>query len=490
MSQTITAAVPFEAETTRARRAQLAWAKVPLRKRLVPLRELRHRIVEGADALCAAVARDIGKEPHETLGAELLPLADACLFLERQAERILRPRRVPSSDRPFWLRGQTDTVYRRPHGVVGIIGTWNYPHLLNGTQILQSLVAGNAVLWKPSEIAPNSATALSDLLGQVGLPPDLLLLLPANRESGALLTEAAIDHLIFTGSVPVGRQIAKRLGERLVSSSLELSGCDAMFVLEDADVDLAARAAWFGCVLNNGQTCIAVRRVFVHRAVYEPFCGKLRTQAQEATPRRLAQPAQVSQARRLVREALEDGARLLIDRPDGPDDAFPPTIVLDAKATSSLCREASFAPLSAVIPVDSMEVALELDASCPYALGASIFTKKLAQAGNLATLLRAGSVIFNDVIVGTGHPATPFGGRGSSGWGYTQGEEGLLALTVPQVVSLRSDRFRPHYDMVKPGAAVQQGELLGGMLRATHSRTLWQRLRGWWQTIRAFWRSR
>lgn len=486
MSHTTT----LTAETARARAAHLLWAKVPVRKRLAPLRELRHRIVEGADALCAAVGRDIGKEPHETLGAELLPLADACRFLERHAEQLLRPRRVSSSDRPFWLRGQTDTVYRRPHGVVGIIGTWNYPHLLNGTQILQAMIAGNAVLWKPSELAPNSAAALTDLIGQVGFPPDLLQTLPATRATGPLLTEAAIDHLIFTGSATVGRQIAKRLGERLVSSSLELSGCDAMFVLEDADVDLAARAAWFGCVLNNGQTCIAVRRIYVHRAVYEPFCAKLRTEAQDALPRRLAQRGQVEQARRLVRSALEDGARLLIDRPDGPDDAFPPTIVIDAKPTSALCHEASFAPLSAVVPVESIEAALDLDARCPYALGASIFTKKLAQAGTLATLLRAGSVIVNDVIVGTAHPATPFGGRGDSGWGCTRGEEGLLGLTVPQVVSLRADRFRPHYDMVKPGAAAQQADLLGGMLKATHARTFWQRLRGWWQTIRAFWRAR
>jgi acyl-CoA reductase-like NAD-dependent aldehyde dehydrogenase len=488
MSHTITS--PLQAETTRARAAQLAWVRLPLRKRLAPLRELRHRIVEGADALSAAVARDIGKEPHETLGGELLPLADAALFLEREAEKILRPRRVSTGLRPYWLMGQTDTVYRRPHGIVGIIGTWNYPHLLNGTQILQALVAGNAVLWKPSEIAPNSAAALAELIRQVGFSDDLFQVLPATREAGPDLAEAAIDHLVFTGSATVGRQVAKRLGERLVSSSLELSGCDAMFVLEDADVDLAARAAWFGCVLNNGQTCIAVRRVFVHRAVYEPFCTRLRTEAQEATPRRLALPDQVALARRLVRQALEDGARLLVDRPDGPDDAFPPTIVVDAKSTSALCREASFAPLTAVIPVESVEAAIDMDASCPYALGASIFTKKLARAGNLASLLRAGSVIVNDVIVGTVHPATPFGGRADSGWGCTRGEEGLLGLTTPQVVSLRSDRSRPHYDLVKPGAAVHQGDLLGGLLKATHARTFLQRLRGWCQTIRAFWRSR
>jgi len=142
------------------------------------------------------------------------------------------------------------------------------------------------------------------------------------------------------------------------------------------------------------------------------------------------------------------------------------------------------------MPVDSLEAAIEIDLLCPCALGASIFTRNMAKAGGLATLLRAGSVAVNDVIVPTAHPATPFGGNADSGWGSTRGEEGLLELTVPQVVSLRSDKFRPHYDMVKPGAESHQADLLGGMLKATHSRTWWQRMSGWCQLIRAFWRSR
>jgi len=486
MSETI----PFAAETDRARAAQKAWGRLPVRKRLAPLRELRHRLVEGADALCAAVGRDVGKEPHETLAAELLPLADTARFLEREAERVLRPRRVPTSQRPWWLTGQSDTVYRRPRGVVGIVGTWNYPLLLNGAQALHALAAGNAVLWKPSEVAPASAAALADLLHGVGFSADLFQVLPATRDAGARLTDAAIDHLVFTGSAAVGRLVAKRLGERLVSSSLELSGCDAMFVLDDADLDLASRAAWFGCVLNNGQTCLGVRRVFVHKAVYEPFCDKLRALAKDAPPRRLALAAQVEQARRLVRDALADGGRLLVGRPDGPDDSFPPTVVLDATPTAAMCREASFAPLMAVMAVESLEAAFEMDAACPYALGASIFTKSVAKVGPLATLLRAGSVAINDVIAPTGHPSTPFGGTGDSGWGHTRGEEGLLEMTTPQVVSLRTDRFRPHYDLADPAAGAKQGDLLGGLLQATHARTLWQRLAGWWRFVRAFWWSR
>src|SRR5262249_341494 len=153
-----------------------------------------------------------------------------------------------------------DTVHRRPRGVVGIIGTWNFPLLLNGVQLLQALVAGNAVVWKPSEVTPDSAALLHELLLQAGFPADLVPRLEATRDAGRQLAEATIDHLVFTGSETTGRHLAATLGRRLVSSTMELSGHDAMFVLDDADVALAARAACFGATVNRGQTCIAVRR--------------------------------------------------------------------------------------------------------------------------------------------------------------------------------------------------------------------------------------
>src|SRR5262249_30069935 len=146
----------------------------------------------------------------------------------------------------------------------GIIGTWNYPVLLNGVQIVQALTAGNGVLWKPSEVAPASAAALGGLFKQAGFPEGVLHVLPATREGGRALAEAEIDHVVFTGAEPTGRQLAAALGRRLVTSTLELSGCDAMFVLDDADVSMAVRAAWWGATLNRGQTCLAVRRAFVH----------------------------------------------------------------------------------------------------------------------------------------------------------------------------------------------------------------------------------
>ncbi len=473
-----------------ARAAQAAWAAQPIRARLRPVRALRHLLAADADTLCAAVAADVGKSVPEILGGEVLPVAEACRFLESKAKRILRPRRVPNRQRPLWLMGQGDTVYRRPRGVVGVIGTWNYPLFLNGVQIVQALTAGNAVVWKPSELAPASANVLHAFLMRAGFPAELVQLLPATREAGPQLADAAIDHIVFTGSAEVGRKLARRLGERLVSSTLELSGCDAQIVLEDADVALAAKAAWFGFQLNRGQTCIAVRRSFVQQSVYSAFCDQLRSLAPSAALCRLALPSQVEQAERLVRAAVANGGRLLEAPANGPlgPGEFWPAIVLDARPDMDLCREASFAPLLAVLPCTSGEEAVTLDAGCPYALAASVFTRTPSRATALAARLRAGAVTINDVVVPTAHPATPFGGQGASGWGSTQGLEGLLEMTVPQVVSVRGGTFRPHYDLTNPAKAQAQNDLLRGMLQLGHAATLGQRLGGWWRLLRAFWR--
>jgi acyl-CoA reductase-like NAD-dependent aldehyde dehydrogenase len=486
MSTTLTAAGPLFDVTRRCRQAQEAWSRLPVRERLRPVAALRRLLVAERDRVAAAVGNDLGKPADEALAADVLPLADACRFLQVEASRLLWPRRVPSRLRPAWLMGQKDIVYRRPRGLVGIIGTWNYPVFLNGVQITQALTAGNGVVWKPSEVAPASAEVLFDLLGRAGYPDGLVQKLPATREAGKELAEADVDHVVFTGSSPVGHALAVTLGRRLVSSTLELSGVDALFVLADADPRFGARAAWFGATINRGQTCLAVRRAFVHKSVYGPFLDALQPLAAAAAPARLALPSQGEQAERLVRDAVAEGARVL-GPPRTAADGLVPQVVVDARPEMAVCREASFAPIMAVLPFDTLEDALKMDAQCAYALGASVFTGNPAAAEAWAGRLRAGMVTVNDVIVPTAHPATPFGGRRESGWGVTQGAEGLLEMTVPQVVSVRSGRYRPHYDLTADPTK-SQGDLVRALLDYGHGAAMGQRLGGLVRLIRAMWR--
>jgi len=421
-------------------------------ERLKPIRELRHLLVERAEEIIATVGAEIGRPPVEVIASELLPTAAAMKFLATRAESILKPRAV--SWRPLWLMGSRDTVHRRPWGIVGVIGTWNYPIFLNVVQIAHALAAGNGVLWKPSEMAPRTADLTSSLFRAAGVPEGLLQTLPATREGGAQLAEAEVDHVVFTGSDRVGRKLAARLGERLIPSTLELSGIDAMFVLDDADVTLAARTAWFGLTLNRGQTCIAVRRIFVHRSRLAEFQSVLMPLVEAAPPMRLANGIEVR-----------------------------PTVSLDPAAERPVCREASFSPMAAIVPYDSIDTALSLAAAIPFGLSASIFSRDTERAKRLAERIPSGSVIVNDALASTAHPGTPFGGRGASGWGVTQGPEGLLAMTDPQVVTVRKGSFRPHVDdAVKPDPATIP--LLRGLLTASHGRGLGAKLRGAFEMIR------
>jgi acyl-CoA reductase-like NAD-dependent aldehyde dehydrogenase len=498
--------MPFTEETARARLAQSAWAKRPVSERVRPAKALRHLLVERAKEIGGAASADIGRTPGEMVATDILPTASALKFLHQRAERILRPKRV--GDRPMWLIGSRDTVHRSPHGIVGLIGTWNYPTFLNVVPIAHALVAGNAVLWKPSELVPRTSAIFGELFRQAGFPPEVLTELPATREAGPQLIEAEIDFLHFTGSDAVGRKLAARLGERLVPSTLELSGCDALVVLDDADITMAARSAWYGCILNKGQTCMATRRVFVPRSRYAEFVEALRPMVEAADPARLVTPGQLTHARKLAGETpspLEgegrpasgrgegllrsgttpQGERVMQSNQPAPEGYFPPTAILDANPGMAIAREATFAPILGVFPYSDEAEMIAMANGSPFGLASAVFSGNLQRGEAVALQLKVGAAVVNDVIAPTAHPATPFGGRGASGWGVTQGEEGLLGMTVPMTVSVRKGTFRPHVDATLTNDPAAD-DVMEGMLRATHARTLGGRCRGLMQMLGGF----
>jgi len=477
------AGAPFSRETERARQAQQVWAEVPLRERLRSVGAFRHRLVDARQSICRTIADEVGKPFDETLLSEILPLAEECRFLESHAHRILVPRRHSLRSRPILLFGQRDVTHRRPRGVVAVIGTWNLPLAINAIPIVNALVAGNAVLFKPSEIAPKTAELLAELIARAGFPDGLFHLLPARRDAGPQLAEADIDHVVFTGSTNTGRTLASTLGRRLVTSTLELSGCDLLLLLHDGDVELAARGAWFGATANAGQACVGTRRAFVPQSRLNAFVNVLTPLVERASPVRLILPAQVELAGRFITDALEHGAHL-IRREGQPlsDGELQPAALVQSSPDTLACREALFAPLLTVVPYNDVEQALAWDAQCPLALSTSIFTADPRHALALSGRLRSGVVHVNDVIIPMGHPGTSFGGRGASGWGRTKGIEGLLEMTVPQVVSVVSGRSRPHFDA--PGSHwFLHHEVLEAWIEMRHARSPAATVRAAWRVI-------
>jgi len=447
------------------RRAQAAWAATPVKERLRLARKLRALLAETSLSITRGLGRS-ATEDAEILAAQILPLADACRFLEKETVKLLRPRELGSRLQPFWLRGTGVQIRREPCGVVLVIAPSNYPLLLPGVVVLQALLAGNAVLLKPGPGGMGAAAMLSDILVSAGLPDGLLTLLPPEEGSVQAALDAGVDKVVFTGGARTGRTLLHEFAEHLVPAVMELSGSDAMFVRHDADVPLAAEALLFGLRLNQGATCIAPRRVFVHRSRAAELERRIVELVTRRGHRRLGSSKSSSHITHLVIAATASGARVLageVNQQTGGISA--PVIVTNATPSMRLLREDHFGPAAAIVAVRDDEEALRCNDECPYALGATIFSASETEARALAARINAGVVVINDIIVPTADPRVPFGGRKASGFGVTRGAEGLLELTVPKVVMTRRNRWRPH---LEPPADVDR-EIFTQYLKVAHS---------------------
>ena len=464
--------------------AQGQWEQLPIKDKLQKVRKFRHLLVVQRDKIAKALFLDSGKPYEEALGAEILPLAEACKFLEKNAAHLLSPRKIRSSDTPWWLFLQKSKVHRKARGIVGIIGTWNYPLFLNGVQIIQALVAGNGVVWKPSENALETNKILAELLLET-FPPDIFKELSSSRESGPVLIDSNIDFVVMTGSVETGKAIAKKCAERLIPSTLELSGIDSLLLLDDGDVDLAVSAAWFAMNINAGQTCMASRRFLIPETMLEKVTTKLLELAKKFKPRKILMESQADCALPLIDAAMVEGAELIwpLNKSDiWRDGHFDACILINIRQEMRICNEAIFAPVLSVLTYKTIDDAIGISNACPFGLCASIFTANQVLGEKVALELKVGSVSINDAIVPHAHPATPFGGVGLSGWGATQGEEGLLEMTRPMSISIVSGKFRPHYELATPKAA-DSIPIVEGILLALHSPNWVGRIKGWIQFL-------
>jgi acyl-CoA reductase-like NAD-dependent aldehyde dehydrogenase len=430
-----------------ARVAQARWSVTTIAARLELIRELRRLIADHAPRLAEASASARSRPAAESLVSEVLPLAEACRFLEREAKGILAPRRFGRRGRPLWLAGTRAEIRREPFGVILVIGPGNYPLLLPGVQVIQALAAGNAVLLKPGAGGGAAAAAFCELVVRAGFDPRLVARLPESRGAARAAIAARPDKVLFTGSAAAGEDILGQLAPHLIPAAMELSGCDSVIVRRDADLDLVTRAVVFGLRLNAGRTCIAPRRLFVVRPAATELEGRL---AQEL--RRVALPGAGSGGgvpealRSLLDEAVAGGAHFLAG-----SETRVPAVLAAVPLSARLLREDVFAPVVSLVTVADDDEAVARSNDCPYALGSSIFARDESAARPLAARLSAGVVTINDLILPTADARLPFGGRARSGFGVTRGAEGLLELTTSKVVTATRGNFRPAFDTPRPG---------------------------------------
>jgi acyl-CoA reductase-like NAD-dependent aldehyde dehydrogenase len=476
-----------QAAVSRARAAQAAWADIGVRNRIAVLREFQRKLQEKKSEIAEAITREAGKPVAEALTTEVLVVLDAARFLIDNAYRLLRDEPVPHGNLATKLkRGR---LVREPYGVVGIVSPWNYPFSIPATEALAALVAGNAVVLKPSEFTSLVALELDSLLHAAGVPNDVFQVVVGDGATGAALIHREIDKLVFTGSVATGKRIAAAAAERLLPVVLELGGKDPMLVLDDADIDVASSAAVWGAFVNAGQTCLSVERCYVHRSLYEEFlraCAEKTKKLhvghgldRETDVGPMIHEGQLRIVEAHVEDAVARGARVLAGGSRLPElgkNFYAPTVLADVTHEMSIMREETFGPVLPVMAFDTDEDAVRLANDSEYGLAASVWTRNRARGERLARRIQAGTVMVNDVVSCFGISEAPHGGVKSSGVGRTHGRFGLEEMV--RLKYLDSDLMPGVKKVWWYGYGMNFSQQMEGFLDMQFARDLATRLRG------------
>jgi len=424
------------AAVSRARSAQPAWNQLGVRHRIAILREFQ-RILHGRKSeIARLITREAGKPVGEALLTEVLVVLDAARFCIDSAYACLRAEPVPHGN--LAMKTKVGRILREAYGVVGIICPWNYPFSTPATETLAALVTGNSVVLKPSEFTSLVALELANLLYQAGVPQDVLQVVVGDGSAGGALTQAAIDKLVFTGSVPTGKRIAQVAASRLLPVVLELGGKDPMVVLDDADVEVASSGAVWGAFVNAGQACLSVERCYVHRSLYDKFVEACVRKAKQLRVGNGLDPdtdvgpmiheRQLRIVESQVRDAVSSGARALAGGARlealGPN-FYAPTVLVDVRHDMRIMREETFGPVLPVMPFENDEEAVRLANDSDYGLGASVWTRNRARGEAMASKIQSGTVMVNDCVSCFGISEALHGGVKASGLGRTHGHFGL-----------------------------------------------------------------
>lgn len=483
-----------ERVVSRARIAGAAWGAWPVRARARVLERFRRLLYRRRHEVIELIVRETGKPAVEALVSEVMVVLDLARYYARRGPRVLAERRCPTGDPAVW-RKRVVIAYE-PFGVVGVIAPWNYPFMLPAGVMLAALLAGNAVVLKPSERTPGCGALLGALLEAAGVPPGVSSVLPGDAAMGAAVV-GAVDKVFFTGGGAAGRAVAAACAERAVPCVLELGGSDPAIVLDDADLDTAASGIVWGRFSHAGQTCVAPKRVFVVASVYEPFVerlvaavGALRvgpTPGSDVEVGPMIDEAQAAVVVAQLRDALAAGARVVAGGPleEGSARFLPPTVLVDVPLDSRVMQEETFGPVLPVVRVRDAEEAIRLANASAFGLSASVWGRDRRRALAVARRLKAGSVVINDVMSAAGIAEVPHGGVKASGYGRSHGAAGLLecvrpkALVIDRLVGVRQPWWF--------GYSGERARWIDGFVRAWHGAGVMERWRGAREALRLLW---
>lgn len=403
----------------RARRAQRTWSERSFKARAAALRAIIDRLVDEADEIAEHIHHFNGKTKTEALFAEVFPTLATLRYFAKVAHKHLRPKTLKLASLPIAY----SKLHYDPLGVVGVIAPWNYPFKLMLQDVPAALMAGNAVIIKVSEHSTAIGERAQKLLEDAGVPENLVQFIYGYGDLGAALIAGGIDKICFTGSTATGRKVYEAAAHAMIPCGLELGGKDAAILLDDADLDDAARGVVWAAFANSGQTCASVELVYVPDGKKDELLGKLRSLV-EKLPEGSVGAMNVAFQKVNVQAQLDDacarGAQLLAESKQGDDEhpfRFNPVLLTGVPKDSELYREETFGPVLPVFGYSNLDEVVEEVNDSPYGLTTSIWTKDRSRGEHLARRIDSGAVTINEHMITPGMPEAPWGGHKLSGIG-------------------------------------------------------------------------
>lgn len=431
-----------------SKKAQKRWAKIPIKERAKKVVEVNNVILNQFDEISLLISNEVGKPPSEAFISEVYGVMDSTFHYYSHVEAILgKEESIPLGF--YESLDKKSILLQKPLGTICVIGPYNYPFTIPFQQIVQSLMAGNSVIFKPSSDTVLVGKKIQEIFDQIDLPEYLVqTVFGSGSKLGNPLIDNA-DKVIFTGSTATGKRIMQNAARTLTEVTLELGGKSAMIVFPDADLKRALQAVRWGVFTNSGQVCASVKRLYLHSSIYDSFIEKL----VEAT-RKLKQDIptkpnvdvgamineeQLGFVENMVETGREEGAEVLIGGRRNPNLEgyfYEPTIIAASDNEMKVVQEEIFGPVLVVLRFDNEEEVINMVNNNQYGLTSSVWTQDIDFGKQIAEKLDTGTVMINEVVYSFALAETPWGGTKSSGIGRSHGKWGFYEVTRPLHINI------------------------------------------------------